>query len=173
MKDGKCTKFYPKRFVDQTRFDEDGYPIYRRHNMRVTVKINNVDIDNRFVVPYNLLLLTEYQAHINLEFCKMSNAIEYLFKYVNKGSDQVNATVGDTYQGGQSSEVVDEVKQYYDCLQKLTFRLPNQQHVVFDDANIIIHVYLRNKDLVTMFMGSMIAHRRFPEGWALTYVEYP
>ncbi|XP_072088154.1 uncharacterized protein [Arachis hypogaea] len=51
MKDGKCSKFYPKRFVDQTSFDEDGYPIYRRRNMGVTVKINDVDIGNRFVVP--------------------------------------------------------------------------------------------------------------------------
>ncbi|XP_072080936.1 uncharacterized protein [Arachis hypogaea] len=51
MKDGKCSKFHPKRFVDQTSFDEDGYPIYRRRNMGVTVKINDVDIDNRFVCP--------------------------------------------------------------------------------------------------------------------------
>ncbi|XP_057760313.1 uncharacterized protein LOC130980674 [Arachis stenosperma] len=144
MKDGKCSKFYPKKFVDQTSFDEDGYPIYRRRNMGVTVKINDVDIDNRFVVPYNPLLLMKYQAHINLEFCNKSN--------------------------------VDEIKQYYDCrylspsesmwrifaydihqrwpsVQRLTFHLPNQQHVVFDDADITTHVYLRNKDLLTMFTG--------------------
>ncbi|RYR62753.1 hypothetical protein Ahy_A04g020498 [Arachis hypogaea] len=82
MKDGKCSKFYPKRFVDQTRFDEDVYPIYRRRNIGVIVKINDVDIDNRFVVPYNPLLLMKYQAHINL------------FKYVNKGPDR----------GGQCSQ---------------------------------------------------------------------
>ncbi|XP_016173713.1 uncharacterized protein LOC107616245 [Arachis ipaensis] len=115
MKDGKCSKFYSKRFVDQTSFDEDGYPIYRRRNMGVTVKINDVDIDNRFVVPYNPLLLMKYQAHINLEFCNKSNVIKYLFKYINKGSDWVTATVGETYHVGESSQVVDEIKQYYDC----------------------------------------------------------
>ncbi|XP_016173825.1 uncharacterized protein LOC107616376 [Arachis ipaensis] len=196
MKDGKCSKFYPKRFVDQTSFDEDGYPIYRHRNMGVTVKINDVDIDNRFVVPYNPLLLMKYQAHINLEFCNKSNVIKYLFKYINKGPDRVTTTVGETYHVGESSQVVDEIKQYYDCrylspsesmwrifaydihhrwpsVQRLTFHLPNQQHVVFDDADITTHVYLRNKDLLTMFTSWMMANRRFPDGRSLTYVEYP
>ncbi|XP_016178806.1 uncharacterized protein LOC107621286 [Arachis ipaensis] len=195
MKDGKCSKFYPKRFVDQTSFDEDGYPIYRRRNMGVTVKINDVDINNRFVVPYNPLLLMKYQAHINLEFCNKSNVIKYLFKYINKGPDRVIATVGETHYVGESSQVVDEIKQYYDCrylspsesmwrilaydihhrwpsVQRLTFHLPNQQHVVFDDADITTHVYLRNKDLLTMFTGWMMANRWFPDGRSLTYVEY-
>ncbi|XP_072056285.1 uncharacterized protein [Arachis hypogaea] len=143
MKDGKCSKFYSKRFVDQTSFDEDGYPIYRRRNTGVTVKINDVDIDNRFVVPYNPLLLMKYQAHINLEFCNKSNVIKYLFKYVNKGPDWVTATVGETYDIGESSQVVDEIKQYYDC------------------------------HLLTMFTGWMMANKWFPEGRSLTYVEYP
>ncbi|XP_020970360.1 uncharacterized protein LOC107621388 [Arachis ipaensis] len=196
MKDGKCSKFYPKRFVDQMRFDEDGYPIYRCRNMGVTVKINDVDIDNKFVVPYNPLLLMKYQAHINLEFCNKSNVIKYLFKYINKDPDRVTATVGETYHVSESSQVVDEIKQYYDCrylspsesmwrifaydihhrwpsVQRLTFHLPNQQHVVFDDADITTHVYLRNKDLLTMFTGWMMANRRFPDGRSLTYVEYP
>ncbi|KAL4330702.1 hypothetical protein AHAS_Ahas13G0426500 [Arachis hypogaea] len=196
MKDGKCSKFYPKRFVDQMSFDEDGYPINRRHNIGVTVKINDVDIDNRFVVPYNPLLLMKYQAHINLEFCNKSNVIKYLFKYVNKGPNQVTATIEETYDVGESSQVVDEIKQYYDCrylspsesmwrifafdihqrwpsVQRLTFHLPNQQHVVFDDADSTTHVYLRNKDLLTMFTGWMMANRRFLEGRSLTYVEYP
>ncbi|KAL1321069.1 hypothetical protein AAHE18_14G102100 [Arachis hypogaea] len=138
----------------------------------------------------------KYQAHINLEFCNKSNVIKYLFKYINKGSDRVTATVGETYHVGESSQVVDEIKQYYDCrylspsesmwrifaydihhrwpsVQRLTFHLPNQQHVVFDDADIITHVYLRNKDLLTMFTSWMMAKRRFPDGWSLTYVEYP
>ncbi|XP_072087015.1 uncharacterized protein [Arachis hypogaea] len=160
------------------------------------VKINDIDIDNRFVVSYNPLLLMKYQAHINLEFYNKSNVIKYLFKYINKGPDRVIATVGETYYVGESSHVVDEIKQYYNCrylspsesmwrifaydihhrwpsVQRLTFHLPNQQHVVFDDADITTHVYLHNKDLLTMFRGWMMANRRFPDGRSLTYVEYP
>ncbi|XP_015971425.1 uncharacterized protein LOC107494899 [Arachis duranensis] len=79
------------------------------------VKINDVNIDNRFVVRYNPLLLMKYQAHINLKFCNKSNVIKYLFKYVNKGPDRVTTTVGETYDVGESSQVVDEIKQYYYC----------------------------------------------------------
>ncbi|XP_057760443.1 uncharacterized protein LOC130980819 [Arachis stenosperma] len=119
------------------------------------VKINDVNIDNRFVVPYNPLLLIKYQAHINLEFCNKSNIIKYLFKYINKGPDRVTATVGETYHVGESSQMP--------SVQRLTFHLPNQQHVIFDDADITTHVYLRNKDLLTMFTGWMIANRWFPD----------
>ncbi|KAL4374307.1 hypothetical protein AHAS_Ahas05G0168700 [Arachis hypogaea] len=76
MKDGRCSKFYPKQFVNYTSFDEDGYPIYKRRDIGVTVKSHGVDLDNRFVVPYNPLLLMKYQAHINLKFCNKSNVIK-------------------------------------------------------------------------------------------------
>ncbi|KAL1364583.1 hypothetical protein AAHE18_03G226700 [Arachis hypogaea] len=131
MKDGKCSKFYPKRFVDQTCFDEDGYLIYRRRDMGVTVKINDVDIDNRFVVPYNPLLLMKYQAHINLKFCNKSNVIKYLFKYINKGLDRrgctsfrsirtVNGVTYDTFQEACSAMgfLIDD-KEYVSAIKKV------------------------------------------------------
>ncbi|XP_072065697.1 uncharacterized protein [Arachis hypogaea] len=66
-----------------------------------------------------------------------------------------------------------DIHQRWPSVQRLTFHLPNQQHVVFDDADSTTHVYLRNKNLLTMFTGWMMANRRFPEGRFLTYVEYP
>ncbi|XP_025703767.1 uncharacterized protein [Arachis hypogaea] len=196
MKDGRCSKFYPKQFVNYTSFDEDGYPIYKRRDIGVTVKSHGVDLDNRFVVPYNPLLLMKYQAHINLEFCNKSNVIKYLFKYINKGPDRVTATISHSTETTHSFEVVDEIKQYYDCrylspcesmwrifayeihhrwppVQRLRFHLPNQQHVVFDDHDTIGSVLIRNRDLMTMFTAWMMANRTYVEGRTLTYVEFP
>ncbi|XP_057723335.1 uncharacterized protein LOC130939233 [Arachis stenosperma] len=196
MKDGRCSKFYPKQFVNYTSFDEDGYPIYKRRDIGVTVKSHGVDLDNRFVVPYNPLLLMKYQAHINLEFCNKSNVIKYLFKYINKGPDRVTATISHSTETTHSFEVVDEIKQYYDCrylspcesmwrifayeihhrwppVQRLRFHLPNQQHVVFDDHDAIGSVLIRNRDLMTMFTAWMMANRTYVEGRTLTYVEFP
>ncbi|KAG6430842.1 hypothetical protein SASPL_108915 [Salvia splendens] len=47
-RDGRCTKYYPKKFVADTIFDDDGYPIYmRRDNGRVRLK-DGVSLDNKY-----------------------------------------------------------------------------------------------------------------------------
>ena len=84
MHDGKCLKFYLKKFVDVTAFDDKGYPVYRRMNTRITMMRKDIELDNRFIVPYNAKFLMKYQAHINFELCNKSNSIKYLFKYVKK-----------------------------------------------------------------------------------------
>ena len=37
-----------------------GYPIYRRRNNGRTVKVNGIQLDNCWVVPYNPYLTTKY-----------------------------------------------------------------------------------------------------------------
>ncbi|XP_062183399.1 uncharacterized protein LOC133887455 isoform X2 [Phragmites australis] len=87
MKDGTCSKRYPKDFHSETTFDQHGYPIYRRRNNGAKVWKHNVNLDNRWVVPHNLDVLKKYQAHINIEECNQSYLVKYLFKYCNKGFD--------------------------------------------------------------------------------------
>ena len=93
MKDRRCSKFYPKKFVNRTSFDESGYPIYRRRDLGVKVTNNNIQLDNHSVVPYNPTLIMKYQAHVNIEYCNRSNYIKYLFKYITKGVDRVTASL--------------------------------------------------------------------------------
>ena len=81
MKDGKCSKRFPKTFQDETTFDDDGFPIYRRRDTGVKARKGGVDLDNRWVVPHNLKILKKFQAHINVEACNQSYLIKYLFKY--------------------------------------------------------------------------------------------
>lgn len=37
MKDQRCFKFYLKKIVSRTSFDENGYPVYRRRDIGFTV----------------------------------------------------------------------------------------------------------------------------------------
>ncbi|CAN0875201.1 ATP-dependent DNA helicase PIF1 [Linum grandiflorum] len=88
MKNGRCSKFFPKQFASETTFDANGHVTYRRRQTTVVVKKSGTTLDNRYVVPYNRDLLVKYQAHINVEICHKGQLIKYLFKYITKGPDQ-------------------------------------------------------------------------------------
>jgi hypothetical protein len=93
MKDGRCSKNFPKEFCEHTEDPGDRYPVYRRrdHGRTVDVSIGQmgrVPLDNRWVVPYNPALSKKYNCHINVEICSSISAVKYLHKYVYKGHDR-------------------------------------------------------------------------------------
>ena len=117
MKEGKCSRFYPKKLQPTTLIDGDGYPVYRRRNTGRTITKNEIIIDNRCIVPYNPKLLKKYQAHINIEWCNQSTSIKYLFKYINKGYDRVTVVMVHDDNGTipHANTPNDEIKEYLDC----------------------------------------------------------
>ncbi|XP_045800265.1 uncharacterized protein LOC123894338 [Trifolium pratense] len=189
----RCSKFFPKKYKSTTTIDDEGYPSYRRRNTGVVVKKTAASLDNAYVVPYNPFLLMRYQAHINVEYCNKSNAIKYLFKYVNKGPDRSNVEISD---GDKSNQPVDEIKRFYDCrylspaeavwrtfafdihqhfpaVIRLTIHLENQQLVRFDD-NSSLHNVVRYREMVdTMFTAWFKANLEYEEGRDLTYSQFP
>ena len=56
-----------------------------------------------------------YQVHVNVEYCNKSNAIKYLFKYVNKGLNRVAVGVLKEASSGEDARVINEIKQFYNC----------------------------------------------------------
>ncbi|XP_013632617.1 PREDICTED: uncharacterized protein LOC106338114 [Brassica oleracea var. oleracea] len=92
MDKGECTKNFPKPLSEHTRIDKSGFVVYRRRSDDTSFVVkNDIQVDNRFVVPHNLGLLKKYQAHINVEWCCRTSAIKYLFKYITKGVDRATA----------------------------------------------------------------------------------
>jgi len=157
MKDGKCTKGYPRRFVKETQTGNDGYPTYRRRSsddggmsFKKRYKKNLFTIDNRWVVPYSPVLSRTFKAHINVEFCNSVKSIKYICKYVNKGSDQATFTIGTEkdeilqYQTGRyisTSEAVWRILSFpiherYPTVVHLSVHLENGQRVYFNPNNV-------------------------------------
>ena len=56
---------------------------------RVNNKRTEVEIDNRWMVPYNAALLLLSECHINVEVASTIQAVKYLYKYVFKGPDKI------------------------------------------------------------------------------------
>lgn len=152
MRDTKCTKKFPKSFQSQTSTSDDGYPKYRRRSPEQggqTATVRNHDIDNRWIVPYNSLLLKIFGAHINVELCSSIKSIQYVTKYINKGSDQATFSIQslnevEKYQSGRyicSSEAVWRILSFsvHDrapTIIHLAVHLENGQRVYFNENNI-------------------------------------
>ena len=91
MVDGKCSKHFPRDFVATTTTNKNGYPLYKRREDGTVIQKKGVsiDIDNRWVVPYNPYLSKKYNCHINVEICSSIKSVKYLYKYIYKGEDRV------------------------------------------------------------------------------------
>ncbi|XP_019190490.1 PREDICTED: uncharacterized protein LOC109184951 [Ipomoea nil] len=167
MANGKCSKHFPKRYIDASHFDQDGYPLYRRRDDKRTIKKNGIELDNRYVVPHN-------------------RSIKYLFKYVNKGNDRVTAEFYKTSMDEAGNEIVDEINMYYDCryvsaceaawrlfsfevqyrtppVERLSFHLPDCQSVVFQDDDSIDNVLNRETVGQSMFNAWFLANQNYKE----------
>ncbi|GKD72870.1 putative DNA helicase Pif1-like protein, partial [Tanacetum coccineum] len=195
---GKCTKKFPKTYSERTSTDSDGYPVYKRRDDGKFVEKSGVKLNNRFVVGYNSFLLKKYQAHINVEYCNQAGSIKYLFKYINKGPDRVTAICTDNNQteNANDEEVVDEIKDYYDCrylsaceacwrilgneihyrfpaVERLPFHLPGQQQVVYEADDDISDAINKPSVASLKFLGWMECNKTNDLAKTLTYVEFP
>ncbi|KAL7291870.1 hypothetical protein TKK_0014430 [Trichogramma kaykai] len=92
MKDGKCTKKFPRKFNDETKMDENGYPNYRRREITHAM-INGEKVDNRWIVPYCPKLIQMFNYHMNVEIVTSIRSVKYIYKYVYKGHDAANVTI--------------------------------------------------------------------------------
>ncbi|KAL7108666.1 hypothetical protein ACP275_06G126400 [Erythranthe tilingii] len=185
MKDIVCTKRFPKKFVQRTEADPDGYPIYRRRDDGRTVRKKNTILDNGFVVPYNRVLLSKYRAHINIELCNQSKSIKYLFKYVNKGHDRVTVTFFQppSTDAGlaiflSSREAMWRIfafeKHYRDPpVIRLSFHLPDNQPLVFNENQPLKSVLERPIARQTIFLAWFEANKTYPPARELRYAEFP
>ncbi|GKC44699.1 ATP-dependent DNA helicase PIF1 [Tanacetum coccineum] len=79
-----------KVFLAGTIIDEDGYPIYRRRDNKVTAIKGKFTYDNQHVVPYNRYLLLKYHAHINVE-CRWGISADFPVMQLNYHLPDQNA----------------------------------------------------------------------------------
>jgi hypothetical protein len=110
MIDGGCHFNYPRQFSDHTQQGKDVYPVYRRRDDGQQVFMRNHWLDNRWVVPYNPVLLMRYNCHINVEACCSIKSIKYIYKYIYKGHDNTSFSIDLGMADGPIE--INEVKQY-------------------------------------------------------------
>ena len=201
MKKGKCSKFFPKEFEEETKFDDNGFTKYKRRNTGVYVCREGHNLDNKWVVPYNIFLLKKYQAHINVEYCNKSRIIKYLCKYVHKGPDKAKIIFQRIKRGEDApqnieSDTIDEIKEYLDCrylceqdalwrlfgfeihhhtppVERLPVHLPLMNNVTLK-SDIELKTLLKDPKIQkTMLTEWFTANQQYENAHELTYCEFP
>lgn len=196
MKNGKCSKKYPRTLIKETVHNDNGYPLYRRRapgdgGQTASVKVRNVyvTIDNSWVVPFSPVLSKMFNAHINVEACSSVRAIKYICKYINKGSDQAifnfkNTDAANpinevqTYQSGRyvsSNEAVWRLLAFplherHPTVTHLTVHLENGERVYFTANNFQERITSAPKTTLTAFF-ELCTRDEFAR--TLLYVDVP
>jgi hypothetical protein len=201
MKNGKCSKRFPKKYQSETSIDDGGFAQYRRSNNMRYVEKGPKRLDSGWVVPYNMFLLKKYQAHINVEWCNKGIFIKYLFKYVTKGPDRGKVYIqrirsGEPAPYDEQTKNVNEVKEYLDCryiceqdacwrifgfdihrhypsVERLPVHLPDDNCIVYDAEADITNVASEEFLRKTMLTEWFVANQNSPAGRDLTYCEFP
>ena len=192
MRDGKCSKIFPKEFSCVTNTANDGYPNYRRRDNGRSVQVAKAVLDNRWVVPY---LAVEVQSHIKFEICTTVTAVKYIYKYVYNGHDRaiVEFSSGENaissgpkrrdkvanYVEGRYVSVTEacyrifsfELHANFPHVMRLAFHLENEQSVVFSADADIGDVLSRQKH--TTLTAWFVANQKFPIALELTYTNFP
>ena len=192
MKDGKCTKNFPKDFNAETQENTQGYPIYRRRQ-GTTAIVGKYDIDNRWIVPYNPWLSQKFNAHINVEVCASIQCIKYLYKYVYKGHDAASIALQKEPADGVFQH--DEIQTFLDgryvsapeamwrlneyslsekshVITRLPVHLPEQQVVFFHEGHEE-RALQRQANKSTMLLAWFELNKTDPEAVELHYTDVP
>ena len=81
-----------------------------KRNMKIDSRNEEVEIDNRCVVPYAPFLIRKFDCHLNVELSiSRVGGINYLFKYITKGRERVTLEIVN------EKSVYDEIKSYQDA----------------------------------------------------------
>lgn len=201
MKDGRCTKKFPKNFQEETTIDGNGFVLYRRRNTGRYVTKSGIRLDNKYVVPSNLLLLKKYMGHINVEWCNKTIFIKYLFKYVTKGPDRSKVFLQRVQNGedtpyNDETETRDEVKEYldsryicdkdscwrvfgydihrhYPSVERMPVHLPNENYITYSAGANMVDVLSQTYLRRTMLTEWFATNLQNPDARNLTYPDFP
>ena len=199
MKDKKCSKNFPKKFIKKTFVDPDNsHPEYKRRSpadggrtMKINRRGQEYTVDNKWVVPYSPFLSLRYNCHINVEVCLSPTAAKYLFKYIQKGEDRMMVkTEVERESRDEIEDYVDlrsmgsseaawhlmafPISKNYPAVVPLRIHLEDEQVVCFEEgAEETVVAVERTTELVGFFNLNKDLIEKKQEDKFVTYVDCP
>ena len=135
MENGKCKKDFPKPLHQQTDFNVNGYPLYKRCGQH-RAELRNHTVNDSWVVPHNPQLLMKFNCHMNVEICTSVKSVKYIFKYIHKGNDAAHIEIRQNYLN--HDEVLQHLNARYVGPHQAIYRL--MQYKMHDKSHTIIRL---------------------------------
>nr|KAJ0206675.1 hypothetical protein LSAT_V11C500274400 [Lactuca sativa] len=130
-----------------------------------------------YVVPYNKILLKQYQAHMNLEWCNQLGSIK--IKKQHKENNNCDEIV-DSYNCRHISACEARWRlSGYDIhyrthpVEKLLFHLEDKQPIVFKSSQSVTNVVSKPTIVASQFLAWMKCNKYDEKSRKLSYVEFP
>jgi hypothetical protein len=197
MQDGQCSKGYPRPFRNETSLDKNRYPLYRRRDNGLKVLVKGVELDNRWVVPYNPYLCKKFNGHINIEASISIYGVKDMFKYIYKGHDRATMVIervenpidGQHVERNEIQEYIDaryvsvsevvwrifkmKLHGRFPAVHRLQVHLPNQQTVVFSEDADLQEVVGKSNVQKTTLTKWFTANRNYASARDTPYAKFP
>nr|GEX40807.1 hypothetical protein [Tanacetum cinerariifolium] len=164
--EGKCSKHFPKKFFSETIINEDGYPIYRRRDNKITGVKGKFTYDNKHVVPHN-------RATIAIQENVKADA--------NGASDQIMVVDEKNYLNYQFLSPCEavwrlflfDINYAYPAVMHPNYHLPDQNAITLRDSEHLPAPVERKGISITMFTEWFELNKKYPEAREYTYAEIP
>ncbi|XP_028789423.1 uncharacterized protein LOC114745432 [Neltuma alba] len=159
MKDKKCSKYFPKKFIGHTMVDDEGYPTYRRRDNGRAIEVKGVRLDNskgndRVVAAIfdnegdnNESVRDEIRQYYN---CRYISACEASWRIFGFSIHHRNPSV-----------------------ERLSFHLPNQQTVIYSNEDNVTELLDKPRVSESQFISWMLMNKSDVFARTLTYIEFP
>lgn len=87
------SKRYPRDLNSETNISENGYPLYQKHTNGRTIIVGGHELDNRWIIPYNVDFVRKYDAHINVKKDRYFHVVKYFYKYIHKDPNMATIVI--------------------------------------------------------------------------------
>ena len=135
IENGKCRKNFPKPLHQQTEFNFNGYPLYRRRGQH-RAELRNYTVNDSWVVPHNPQLRMKFNCHMNLEICTTAKSVKYIFNYIHKGNDAAYIEIRQQYLN--HDEILQHLNAQYVGPHQAVFRI--MKYDMHDKSHVIIQL---------------------------------
>ncbi|XP_074359274.1 uncharacterized protein LOC141698468 [Apium graveolens] len=175
MVKGNCIKHFPKRYNSHTFFDECGFPIYKRKRTGITINKKGVNLDNRFVVPFNRDLLGHDTATMCLRKTRTGTSVTIPKKAPKGPIDEVKHYLDGRYICASEASwriFAFDIHSHWPSVERLLIHLPGEKHVSFKAGDVLEDVCDKEISKKTKLEAWFDVNQTFPNVRNYSYSEF-